>query len=281
MQKEMEKYQETDKKSKSYSINLRDRLIKILNVNIEKKLSNFISELCLLKVKLNTKSGGLKDFFYNKEKVYYCGWIEGKRIIFSLDIRFVSIIASNLINSTIEIKDNITEIEKRVFISIFLKNVMKEYIKIIFNINNINDFSIGEIFDPIEYVFDGKEERCIYSSFNIEVENHKHEFEIFMPYQDFKKEFESIDIKRIMENKDEVKKQKIDLRNIPIELKLIFAKQIINIKDFLALKKGDLIKINKNSFSEITILLKNGRSFKGILGKNGDRLAIKITEFFL
>ncbi len=63
-----------------------------------------------------------------------------------------------------------------------------------------------------------------------------------------------------------------------LEVKSIFAETVLSVREFLNLKKGDLIQLDKPLDDEIQVCFGDRLKYFGVPGKSGRRLAIRLTR---
>ncbi len=80
-------------------------------------------------------------------------------------------------------------------------------------------------------------------------------------------------------NEDNIKllAQKVQKMNVEVVAQL--GKTKLPVKEFINLKAGDVIQIDKNIRSEIDVLVQDKCKFKGRIGIHHNRMAVKITGF--
>jgi flagellar motor switch protein FliM len=68
------------------------------------------------------------------------------------------------------------------------------------------------------------------------------------------------------------------LKDVSVDVKVNLGESVINIKDLMSLKVGDVIPLNQDASKEIDVLVEGVKKFKGFYGSSHGSVAMKITD---
>lgn len=250
---------------------------KTVNVNIQKKLSKFLTNLLAIKVNISVKEVGIKSKVDSED---YFIFVKANNVesLLVCDKKLTSVISSKFIDgSFVEKQDlNLTKIEKKIFIDLFVSKFFEFYLKELLNISFEKiDFSFT---DKIDNIFYEDELESIYVCFDINSDLINGNLTVLLPLKYFDSEIKNIDIKKILtQNIVDVKKN-IDYSKIPVELKVVWGNTFITTKDIKNLSVDSLIKFDKENPDDVFVLSENNFIIKGLIGKTNNKLGIKITK---
>lgn len=252
------------------------KIFKAVNIKLQKKISRFVSDYCGVNLKINVKECGVKELDGNK-KMFIKYSDKDSFFVFACDKIFARAVMDKFMEGEVLLgSKELSETEKKIFARGFSFDLISYYINTIFEFEPDKEefeFSVSE--NPIEEFFDGEFIQVIYAEFETEIKNEKTSFSFVFPIKHFKERFETMDIKKIMEEKNEC--MKINPDYVPVNLRILFGKTEMKALDFSNLKKGDVIKLDKKAPSDVFVIFDNGFTIKGNLGKVKNKFAVKLN----